>query len=234
MLHRFALETALRASTLRGLTVGDFDLDTDEPGVTLRGAKGTKERGRRTLPLMADTAATLREQFAAKLPPAPAFNIPLLDRPADLLRDDLQVPWAEWIAEAPRPSNATSGRRAVSSQPRMSRAGGWTSTPSATPRRRGDAATRLAKRGVPLTVVMLVTGHKNVSTLQNHYLRHGADDVRQALRRNHDPEPAKATGTAAATAHRDDNHEPKGGNGAGETATVSVWYRICHQHLVTR
>ena len=206
MLYRFALETALRASSIAGLTVGDFDLDGDEPGVTIRGETGTKERGRRTLPLMPDTAAMLRERFAAKLPAAPAFNTPPVNRLAGLLRDDLAAARAAWIAEAPTP--AERAKRAEAD---------FLADVDAQGRRvdfhalRDTAATWLAKRGVPLTVVMLVTGHKNVSTLQRHYLRHDEDDVRQALKLTHRPEPARATGTADATPREDDDDSPRGG-----------------------
>ncbi|MFW6337027.1 MAG: tyrosine-type recombinase/integrase, partial [Phycisphaeraceae bacterium] len=165
-LYRFALETALRASTIRGLTVGDFDLAGDEPSVTIRGATGSKERSRRTLPLMNDTAARLRDRFAAKLPTAPALNVPPRDRLADLLRDDLAAARAAWIAKAPTPEERH--KRAESD---------FLAAEDSEGRRvdfhalRDTAATWLAKRGVPLTVVMAVTGHKNVSTLERHYLR---------------------------------------------------------------
>ena len=197
MLYRFALETALRAGTIAGLTVGDFDLDGDEPGVSVKGKAGTKERGRRTLPLMADTAAMLRERFAAKLPAAQAFDFDPR-RLARFIRDDLAAARAAWIAEARTP--AERAKRAEAD---------FLAAEDAQGRRvdfhalRDTAATWLAKRGVPLTVVMLVTGHRNVSTLQRHYLRHDEDDVRQALKLTHRPEPAKATGTADATPHED-------------------------------
>ena len=142
------------------------------------------------------------------MPTASSFKVPPLDRLADLLRNDLLTARAAWIAEDPTP------------QQRHERAeSDFLAAEDAEGRRvdfhalRDTAATWLAKRGVPLTVVMLVTGHKNVSTLQRHYLRQDGDNLRQALRLTHRHELAKATGTANATPHKDDDDTPKGGRG---------------------
>ena len=212
LLYRFAIETALRAGTIARLTVSDFDLDTDEPAVRVKGNAGTKERGRRTLPLMDDTAAKLRERFASKLPAASAFDLKDTRRLARIIRDDLAAARAAWIAEARTP--AEKAKRAEADHLADVDAQGRRVDFHAL---RDTAATWLAKRGVPLTVVMLVTGHRNVSTLQRHYLRHDEDDVRQALKLTHRPEPARATGTADATPHGDDADPPRGGgNSNGE------------------
>jgi len=65
LLYRLALETGLRASELKSLTRGDFDLDAEHPAVTIR-AGYSKNRREDTLPLRRHTAALLGQHLINK------------------------------------------------------------------------------------------------------------------------------------------------------------------------
>jgi integrase len=88
LLYRLALETGLRASELRSLTRGDFDLDPRQPSVTVR-AGYAKNRREDTIPLRTETAAMLAKHLISRLPTAPAFTMPDSTRTARMLRKDL-------------------------------------------------------------------------------------------------------------------------------------------------
>ena len=90
MLYRLAIETGLRVSELRSLTRSSFDFSGDEPTATAAGAyKKNKEPA--VIPLRVETARTLREFLAVKVPNAPAFNVPDSTKTAAMLREDLQA-----------------------------------------------------------------------------------------------------------------------------------------------
>jgi len=88
LLYRLALETGLRAAELKSLTRGEFALDVEHPGVTVR-AGYSKNRREDTLPLKTHTAMLLRLHLTAKLPQTKAFGIPESSRTARMLRLDL-------------------------------------------------------------------------------------------------------------------------------------------------
>ena len=88
MLYRLAAETGLRSSELRSLTGTSFVLDSTEPTVTVEAAY-SKRRRDDVLPVRAETAAELRTFLAAKLPRAPAFNMPSKSGVVRMLRADL-------------------------------------------------------------------------------------------------------------------------------------------------
>lgn len=92
MLYRLAVETGLRASELRSLTVSSFDLDRCT--VTVKAAY-SKHRRQDELPLRADTAAALKELFVGNLPSSQAFNIP--GKPAKMLKTDLAEAGIDYV-----------------------------------------------------------------------------------------------------------------------------------------
>lgn len=75
LLYRLAVETGLRAGELRSLTRAGFNLDGDEPTVTV-GAAYSKRRREDTCPIRPALAELLREHLAGKAPAAAAFNSP--------------------------------------------------------------------------------------------------------------------------------------------------------------
>ncbi len=88
MLYRLAVETGLRASELRSLTRGSFDLDADPPTVTVAAAY-SKRRRDDVLPMRADTADAVRAFLAEKLPTAAAFKLPSKSNIVRMLRLDM-------------------------------------------------------------------------------------------------------------------------------------------------
>ncbi|MFH1417163.1 MAG: site-specific integrase [Planctomycetota bacterium] len=90
LLYRLVVETGLRATEVRLLTVDAFDLDTERPSVRIRAATA-KNRQERVLPLRRSLAADIREHLRTKLPKALAFTTPSSDRTAKMLRFDLRA-----------------------------------------------------------------------------------------------------------------------------------------------
>ncbi|MEE8170594.1 MAG: tyrosine-type recombinase/integrase [Phycisphaerae bacterium] len=102
MLYRVAVETGLRASELRSLTVGSFALDTEPPTVAVRAAY-SKHRRDDVLPLRVVLAAALRMHFAERRNDDAAFAVPPSDKTAKMLRADLADARAAWIEDARTP-----------------------------------------------------------------------------------------------------------------------------------
>jgi len=75
MLYQVAVETGLRRAELASLTRALFDLNGDQPTVTVAAAY-SKNRRADTVPLRITTAEALRYFLADKMPRARAFNMP--------------------------------------------------------------------------------------------------------------------------------------------------------------
>jgi integrase len=103
MLYRVAAETGLRAGELRSLTRASFNLDSDEPTVTVTAAY-SKNRKESVLPLRPSTTAALKDHFANKLPAALAFPMPKPNMLVRVLRTDLEAARAAWLKEARNPA----------------------------------------------------------------------------------------------------------------------------------
>lgn len=86
MLYRLAVETGLRANELRSLKPTSFDLDTDEPTVTVA-AGYSKRRREDVLPLRPLTAKELGAFLSDKFPNTPVFKMP--DKTSEMLKEDL-------------------------------------------------------------------------------------------------------------------------------------------------
>ena len=86
MLYRLAIETGLRASELRSLTVSSFDFNNCTVTIEAENAKNKKTQ---SLPLRTETASELKDFTAGKLPNVTVFNIP--NRTADMLKADLEA-----------------------------------------------------------------------------------------------------------------------------------------------
>ena len=90
MLYRLAVETGLRAGEIRSLTPLSFDLDGDLATVKVLAAY-SKHRRDDTLPLLASTAAMLREYLAERELDKPVFQLPRREELASILRVDLEA-----------------------------------------------------------------------------------------------------------------------------------------------
>ncbi len=99
IVYQLAVETGLRASELRSLTSGSFDLESDPPTVTVRAAH-SKHRRDDVLPLKPSTAKTLTTwiKLAAREPNRkPVFMLP--EKTARMIRADLRLARARWTRE---------------------------------------------------------------------------------------------------------------------------------------
>lgn len=91
MLYRLAVQTGLRGGELRSLTRSSFDLDGDNPTVTVS-AEYSKPRRQDTLPLRAELAVELRTFLATCHPETLAFpTMPERQHVADMFRADVEA-----------------------------------------------------------------------------------------------------------------------------------------------
>jgi integrase len=99
LLYCLAVETGLRAGELRSLTRASFDLEADEPSITIEAAYA-KNRRQDTLPLRPATARALAPHLAGKMPGVPAFDIPRRTQVVRMWRADLRDARRAWIGAA--------------------------------------------------------------------------------------------------------------------------------------
>ena len=104
MLYRVAVETGLRASELKSLTVGSFNLDSATPCVSLK-ARDSKRRKADELPIRKDTAERLGQVFNAKPVDAAAFQMPRVDQLARMFRKDVEAAGIAYIDSQGRVSD---------------------------------------------------------------------------------------------------------------------------------
>ncbi|MBN1817332.1 MAG: site-specific integrase [Sedimentisphaerales bacterium] len=95
LMYRLAMETGLRASELRSLTVRSFNFECCLVTVA---AAYSKHRREDVLPLRRDTTAELRRYVAGKMPDVQVFPIPA--RPGDMLKADLAEAGIPYIDES--------------------------------------------------------------------------------------------------------------------------------------
>ena len=97
LLYRLAIETWLRVSELRSLTVSGFDFQGNT--VTVRAAY-SKNRRQATLPLKPETCGEIRDLVCGKLPNARVFAMP--SKPVDMLKGDLELVGIDYKDESGR------------------------------------------------------------------------------------------------------------------------------------
>ena len=90
MLYRLAVETGLRRAELASLKRGSFDLDGEQPTVTVAAAY-SKNRRADTIPLRTETAEVLKVFLATKMPGVQAFNMPPRRKNVAMFRADLKA-----------------------------------------------------------------------------------------------------------------------------------------------
>jgi integrase len=91
MLYRLAVETGLRAGELRSLTRASFELEGNNPAVTVE-AEYSKRRRKDTQPLRPGLATDLKGFLATLIPAAPAFpSMPCRFHLAKMFRADLKA-----------------------------------------------------------------------------------------------------------------------------------------------
>ena len=175
LLYRFAIETSLRRGTIARLTCADLDAGP-YPAVTVRGAKATKEKKTRTIPLRRSLADALKAHVAGRLPATPLFTLPSERETAAMVRADLEAARAAWIA-----AGATADERAKRASSDFLKA------QDADGRRvdfhalRTTTGTWLDHAGVADSVARKITGHSSDTVLRRHYHRADVQQAREAL-----------------------------------------------------
>ena len=99
LLYRTAIQTALRSSSLRGLTRGRLYLDADPPYITSAAGSNKNRKDARQY-IHTSLAADLRAHIATKAPRAPVFNLPHETNLARMLRADLAEARKAWLEDA--------------------------------------------------------------------------------------------------------------------------------------
>ena len=97
LLYRFAVETAIRAGSMRALTRGNFDFDASTVEVP---AKHQKSGRGIVKPLRLELVALLRPHLEKMAPLAKAFHLPERWDMAPMLQADLEDARVRWLAAA--------------------------------------------------------------------------------------------------------------------------------------
>ena len=186
ILYTLTLEAGLRRGAIERLRVADFHLG-DGPTVTIQAVAKTKAKKRQTIPLRRETADLLADHFNGRLPTTAAFDMPQGHETARMVRHDLEVARAAWIADG------------ADADERAKRAECDTLAPEDAEGRKLDfhalrttCATWLDAAGVSASLATRITGHASVTTLQRHYHRADMTATRGAVELLPD---LRATGT---------------------------------------
>lgn len=163
-LYHAAVCTGLRASTLRKLTVSQFDLDGEVACVRVR-ADQLKDGQPLHVPIHPSSAARLKKYFAGKMPQARAFRIPAQkQRVVIMLRRDLKDAGIEYCQEIEL-DNEQIRREHVLDFHAL----------------RHTFCSRGAVAGVPLTVMQGWMGHSDPKLTSNIYAHVQLPDALAAL-----------------------------------------------------
>ena len=99
LLYRFAVETGLRASEIRSLTVSSLDFENQTVMVN---AAYCKNRKQAIIPLKENTALLIKESLAGKLSQTEVFSMPSENYLAKMLKADLEAAGIEYVDDAGR------------------------------------------------------------------------------------------------------------------------------------
>ncbi len=155
LLYVLACQTGMRASDLRRLKVGSFDLDNLTVKIRASCSKNKKEK---TLPLKPSTAAMLKVFFKGKLPGVKAFGgtyKSLTDKTAEMLREDLAEAGIEYVDSAGRFFDFHSLRK--------------------------EAGTLMKQAGVNMKDAQSILRHGSIDLTSNIYTETFSDDERDAV-----------------------------------------------------
>ncbi len=98
VLYRIAAESGLRKKELGSLTPESFDLDADQPTITVKAAY-SKHRREDVQPIRADLAEALKPWLDGKSEGEPVFTLP--EKMSVAIKADLRRAKARWIRETP-------------------------------------------------------------------------------------------------------------------------------------
>jgi integrase len=200
LLYRLAAETGLRASELRSLTRGSFDLDADTPVVRLPG-DATKNRQPAEIPLRPATVDLLAKQLEGRGKAAAALNVPPSYDTARMIRTDLRLSRGRWIKATSDRKERRERRR--SDFLRIRTDAGVLTFHSL----RHTCGSLLAAAGVHPKVAQTLMRHSDIKLTMNLYTHSYREDEARAIAKLPDLSPTeqrpallRATGTTPATA----------------------------------
>lgn len=176
LFYATAAETALRLGELNSLRVCDFDLNGDRPYVQLRAASAKNRKAPPPCPLLPELAEQLRAQFEGRLPGVAAFNGPGQHHAARMLRADMAVARAEWIAAGATPEDRDKRGRSDFLAPEDHR-GRFADFHAI----RTTVATWLAEAAVSPYAMQKLMRHAKFETTEAFYVKVRPDVVRGAL-----------------------------------------------------
>ena len=205
LLYRFAAETGLRVGELRSLRPSSFNLDPDEPTVTVSPAY-SKRRREDTIPLRGEMAECLALHVGMIIDDSPAFRLP--DKPAKMLREDLAAAREEWLKQAKSP---TERARRQQSEFLMYQAKAGVADFHAL---RHTFITNLARGGVHPKVAQDLARHSDINLTMSRYSHTELAERATALERLPNTAPAKS-GQAQSPSPQDDEHQQSSGSVLG-------------------
>jgi integrase len=112
MLYHVAVETGLRAGELRSLIRGSFDLEGDEPSITIAAAYAKNRRQDRLL-LKPAMASRLKEYLTGKMPHVLAFSVPGRTHVVQMFRADLADARKTWLESHQSPQDRASAEQST-------------------------------------------------------------------------------------------------------------------------
>jgi len=176
MLYRLAVETGLRRGELASLTRASFDLDSEQPTVTVAAAY-SKRRRTDVVPLRPETALTLRTFLAGKMAGVRAFSMPPRRQNVTMLKIDLKAAGISYRDDTDRVADFHALRHTC---------GSW-----------------LAAAGVHPKVMQGILRHSTITMTMDRYTHPFKNDQAEGIAKlpdlsGHGRDVAKATGTDTA------------------------------------
>lgn len=175
------LATALRISTLRQLSVGQFRLaDPDNPHLVVYGWQEKKHGIDRLIPLLPDSADRIRGYLSGKMPAALAFPLPAWNKSTlTVFRVHLRGAGIEpfELVAAGRDGRKRRKINVVDVHALRTTRG-----------------TQMERAGIPVKIAQLIMGHADAATTQKFYQRVTQGDLSTALKRLAPLNPAARVG----------------------------------------
>ncbi len=176
LLYRLAASTGFRVRELASLTPASFDFEGETPTVTVAAAYA-KNRREDTLPLRADLVPSLKPFVGVKPSGSPVWPTTWHQRAAKMLRNDVERAGLSYVDESDRVFDFHALR--------------------------GQAATDLARAGVPLATTQKIMRHSTPTLTAKHYTHLRTEDMADAIARVPSPKSDDGSTEAEPVAERD-------------------------------
>ncbi len=207
--YALAFASGLRRNEIRTLTRASFNLAGDPPTVTVEAAY-SKHRRQDVQPLPVDVAEILASHLAEANPSRP---LPLPDKTAAMLREDMADARAQWISD---PSETPAVRKARAEDPDFLQPKDSAGLVLDFHSFRHGYVTAICRANVSPRVMMAMARHSDPRLTMKRYSRVGVADTAAALGAlprlsagENGPQAQQATGTDDLTARLDATERPK-------------------------